>query len=90
MHFGGGVVKIYLLGNIYIYIYMKRTIFLLRFISNQTLTYQDGKYLCSAIQTWIILIEYVANSTQLVYLKKKKSQLVYSPNIIEFIICSFY
>ena len=51
MHFGGGVVKIYLLGNIYIYIYMKRTIFLLRFISNQTLTYQDGKYLCSAIQT---------------------------------------
>ena len=71
MHFGGGVVKIYLLGNIYIYIYihiyMKRTIFLLRFISNQTLTYQDGKYLCSAIQTWIILIEYVANSTQLVY-----------------------
>ena len=69
---------------------MKRTIFLLRLISNQTLTYQDGKYLSLAIQTWIILIEYVANSTQLVYLKKKKSQLVYSPNIIEFIICSFY
>ena len=69
---------------------MKRTIFLLRLISNQTLTYQDGKYLCLAIQTWIILIEYVANSTQLVYLKKKKSQLVYSSNIIEFIICSFY
>ena len=49
----------------YVYAYMKKKtmFYLVWLISNKSLVYWDSKHLCFTIQIWLILVDYITQSS---------------------------